>query len=590
MNFNRKLVINYRHIFGEEKIIDVASLSALDKVTWSKVLARLNYLARHNKDDGIIEVLNDWFSQENREHANLLLNRIILGYQDANVHPRQLLTINLWSNMYLLDQMLSTQIDPEKRLDNVDSEKELFDIYLAANGLFGAKTDGIFNSVPEAEFPEVVDRLARLSLTNLLPYHDLNHFKPLELLVAGVIKAYYLFSFLEPEHGMLLGLFLRPYGIDNWRDYLKGILPIAIHATDKGDGSGLNYMNIEKTENKEQSRFFLNHLSLVDEADYQVRTDFLNARARPLFKTDDNNYLILDAVLLVNRIYNSIFFELLRLAERNKRLHPSYNDFFGLYTLGFIEKYLSYTLLDKVFGRTSYYRLSGAEIVKQYGLDTEPDYYVRNGHKVFLFEVKGSMLTGETKQSFHYPAISNELWQKYVHDDTDGGNKAVKQLAERIAYLFGDDEGYDAKRQPSKLRVFPILIVSELALTTPGANVVLNDWFQAEVRSRDVLRENSSRIHPLVIMDLDTLILYSETFDTNRGLFEESLLAYYSAISRERIKPKHGVQPTIAYLEELMMRTYQPYNGFLHNFKKLTTPKIFMEFGADLLSPQKNNT
>ncbi|QEM07876.1 hypothetical protein DIU31_031855 [Mucilaginibacter rubeus] len=587
MNFNRKLVINYSRVYGENKAINAESLSALNKVTWSKVLARLNYLARHHKHDGIIDVINDWFSKDNRDHANQLLNLIVNGYKDTNVHPRELLTINLWSNLHLLDEILSTQNDPEKHLDNNESEKELFDIYLAVNGLFGSKTDGIFDSVPANEYPEVVDRLARVTLTNLLPYHDLNHFKPLELLVAGTIKAYYLFSFLEPEHGELLALFLKPYGIDNWRDYLKGILPIAAHATSEGDGSGLNYMNIEHSENKDQSKAFLDHLALVDETEYQVKTDFLNARAKPLFRTGEDNYLILDSVLLVNRIYNSIFFELLRLAERNKKLHASYKDFFGLYTYDFIEKYLSYTLLDKIFGKTSYYRLSGKQIKDKFGLDTEPDYYVRNGHKVFLFEVKGSMLTGEAKQSFHFPTIANELWQKYVHDDKDEGNKAVQQLAERIDYLFSENEGYDKNRHPDKLRIYPVLIVSELALTAPGINVVLNDWFQNEISKRDRLHHNRYRIFPLVIIDLDTLILYSEAFELNRGMFEASLGGYFAAIDRGKIKPKKGVPPTTGYIEDLMMRSYQPYNGFLHDFKKLTTPKLFMEFGTELVSPQK---
>ncbi|PAW95080.1 hypothetical protein CKK33_16895 [Mucilaginibacter sp. MD40] len=587
MNFNRKLVINYQRLYGEDKEITDVSLSALDRSTWAKLLARLNHLARHNKHDGVIDVLKTWFSEANQEHANLLLNRIINSYRDANVHPRQLLTINLWSNLYLLDKILSTPADPENRLDDLASEKELFDIYLAANGLFGAKNDGIFASVPADQFPDVVDKLARVYLTNLLPYHDLNHFNASELLIAGTIKAYYLFSFLEHGHGELLRLFLNSYGVENWRDYLKGILPVAIHATTEGDGSGLNYLDIKDSDNRERSKAFLDHLALVDDIDYKAKTDFLNARSMPLFRTGEDTYLILDPVLAVNRIYNSAFFELLRLAERNKNLHPAYREFFSFYTFDFIEKHLSYTLLNKIFGRTSYYRLSGADIVQRFGLDTEPDYYVRNGHKVFLFEVKGSILTGEAKQSFNYPFVAKELRKKYVHDDEENDNKAVKQLAERIEYLFSSADGYDRQRQPAKLRIFPILLVSELALTTPGVNVVLNDWFQEEIESRETLRVNKARIFPLVILDFDTLILYSEEFEANRGQFEESLLAYYAAINRNKIKPKHGVRPTEDYLEKLMLNSFQPYNGFLHDFSKLRTPKLFMEFGEDLLKPGK---
>ncbi len=581
MNFNRKLVINYVHVYGHEKEITAESLSILKKHTWAKVLARLNYLARREKDYGIIDVLKDWFSAENNAHANELLHKIINAYKEDNVHPKQLLTINIWTNLRLLDEVLNVEIDPEKQLDNDASERELFDLYLAINGEFGAKTNGIFESVSEVEYPNVVDKLARVHLTNLLPYHDLNHFKATELLVAATIKAYYLFRFLEQEHQELIDLFVKAYSVDNWKDYLKGIIPI--YKPHQGDGSGLNYLQIAEAKNPERARAFLDHISLVDEKNYAVKTDFLHARSNPLFKTDEDTYLILDDVLLVNRIFNSIFFELLRLAEKNKNKHPAYRNFFSFYTYEFIEKSLAYNLLREVFGRTKYYQISGDEIVNKYKIDTEPDYYVRNGNKVFLFEVKGSIITGPIKQSFHYPAIETELKQKFLYHAEDNQNKAVAQLAERIKILFEGKAVYDEHYNARNIRVFPIILVSELALTTPGINVVFQQWFEAEIEKEKILKDNRHRIQPIVIMDFDTLILNSQQFQEEPGLFEQSLLDYYKAIDRKHIRPKHGVEPTTADLEPRMMKTFQPYNGFMHGYRDLVTPDLFMEFGYDLL-------
>ncbi len=585
MNFNRKLVINYQEVYGAEKVVDQAAMSAIDRHTWARVLARLNHLARNRKDYGIIDVLKDWLGQENQAYANELLYKIINAYKPTNAHPRSLLMINVWSNLSLLDSILSVPAG-EASLNVADSERELLDIYMAVNGELGKKTSGIFDSVAEAEYPDTVDRLARVSLTNLIPYHDINHFKATELLIAGTIKTYYLFSFLETGHGELVNLFLSAYGAKSWREYLKGMLPIAIHGINEGDGSGLNYLSIKESENKEQSRKLLDHLALVDETVYKIKTDFLNARSNPLFRIDEDTYLVLDAVLAVNRIYNSVFFELLRLAEKNKHLHDAYSDFFSFYTYEFIEKYLSYQLLDKIFGRTSYYRISGADIVARFGVDTEPDYYVRNGHKVFLFEVKGSMIRGDAKQSFQYPAIEKELKEKYLYNTEDEENKAIVQLAERICILFEGGAVYDPNYRSDKIRVYPILIVSELALTTPGTNVIMNQWFQAELEKQDILRNNRNRIADLIIMDVDTLILYAEHFEHQKGLFEDSVNVYYATIDRKKIKPKHGVPMTEVYAEELMMRTYQPFNGFLHDHIKLRVPQLFREFAEDLLNEQ----
>jgi hypothetical protein len=581
MNFSRKLVVNYSKTYGAEKDVSEENLSALDKGTWAKVLARLNHLARTEKNYGVIDVLKDWFGKENNEHANELLHRIINAYRDLNIHPSRLLVINIWTNLYLLDRILNVQMNPEQKLSNTDSEKELFDIYLAINDIFGAKTNGIFASVPEQDHPDVIDRIARVYLTNLIPYHDLHHFKATELFVSGTLKAYYLFLFLETNHQDLINLFAAAYGVDNWKDYLKGIMPL--FPSNDGDGSGLHYFSLKDSADKEKSRVFLNHLALADEYTYAVKTDFLNARSNPLFKIDEETYLIMDTVLVVNRIYNSVFFELLRLAEKNKKLHAAYKDFFSFYTYEFIEQYLSYTLLRKIFGKTRYYQISGKEIVERYHIDTEPDYYVRNGNKVFLFEVKGSMLTGEAKQSFDFPTVEKELRAKFLYNEADDENKAIAQLAERARILFSGDAVYDEHYEAHKIRIYPILIVSELALTTPGINVIFNQWFQEELEKFEILRDNRKRVADLVIIDLDTLVLYSQQFAQHPGLFEESLVAYYSAVDRKKIKPKHGVPPTPEYMESLMVRSYQPYNGFMFDFRKLTTPDIFREFGENLL-------
>ena len=69
-NFNRTLVTTYSKVYGVKKQINDEELSALDKNTWAKVLARLNHLARTESNYTIDRVINDWFSRENAEYAN----------------------------------------------------------------------------------------------------------------------------------------------------------------------------------------------------------------------------------------------------------------------------------------------------------------------------------------------------------------------------------------------------------------------------------------------------------------------------------------------------------------------------------------
>jgi hypothetical protein len=512
----------------------------------------------------------------------LLFKKIIESYNKIGINQDDLVFINIWSNLTLLDLVLKSKNNSDSELDNIQSERELLNIYLTINETFGKQSDEIFKTINKKLYPDIVDYLSRATLTLIFPYHDLNHFKAVELLVVNFIKSYYCFQFLELSHKELLALFLKPYSCENWQDYLKAILPIGNHAINENSSSGLNYLNLANSPNKEKSKIFLDHLSLVDEKEYSLNIDFLHARANPLFKSDEENYLILDSVLAVNRIYNSMFFELLRIAEKNTEINKRYKDFFSIYTYDFIEKHLSYTILDKIFSKTNNFRISGDEIIKKYRIDTEPDYYVRNGNKVFLFEVKASIIKGTIKQSFSYEKIEKELKEKYFFNEVDNENKAIIQLIERIEILFKGEAIYDPKYKSKNVRIFPILIVTELVLTTPGINYVFNQWFQEEIVKNEILKINKHRIYDLVIIDIDTLILYSDDM-SKKGVFEDLLNKYYSEIDKKKIHPKNGIKPTGEYLESLIMKSIQPFNGFVRDKLSPQTPDIFLKFGSDLL-------
>ncbi len=485
--------------------------------------------------------------------------------------------------------VLSTTSYETADISGGEAEVLVLKTYLAINDLAATRTDEIMKLVKEADYPNVMDRFSRVIITLLYPYHDLNHFQPIELLIANFIKSYHCLQFLEGNHPDLLSEFLAPYGISDWKGYLKGILPVAHFAALPGDDSGLNYLDISKSQDREKSKLFLDHLTLIREEEYKLRTDFVHARSNPLFKIDEDNYLIIDSVLAVNRVYNSMFFELLRISEKNKSLNLK-GKFFTVFTFEFIEKYLSYWLLNRIYTGSGYYHLTGEQISSQFGVDTEPDYYARNGNKAFIYEIKGSMVTGPAKQSFNYVEIENELKEKYLFDTTDGGNKAVKQLAERIKILLNQSEKtiYDNGYDRNNIRFFPILLVSEAMLTTPGVNHVLNEWFQEEIQNDEVLNSAKHRIHDLVIIDIDTLILFSKEFEKNPNLLKKLIVDFNTACSKEQFElwKKKSTGVTLAKLEARIMSTLVSFGQFIRDRIKPDVPDIFEEFGKDLFADE----
>jgi len=568
--------------------MDSSELQIINKSTWAKVLARLNHLARNRTDYTPHQVISEWFSADNNAYANSTYQKLIAGYGQLGFKPEHLTLISLWSNLSVYDRVLNATVDGQEVLDGNRSEVNLFEYYLGMNEEFAKGSNRIAAEMNPKDFKEPIDYLVRVDLAGSITYNDFTHYKPIELLVSQFVKAFYCFRFLQEQgHQQLVNIFLQRYGAETWQEYLRYLLPIMNSAVIRNDDSGLYYLNVEDKPGQAKAKAFLEQLTLTSDQPYSIQPDFLNARANPLFKTEDNSYLIMDPVLTVNRLYNSIFFEMLRIAENNQKLHPAYNSFFTLYTYDFIEQYLAYTLLNKIFSRSQCYKLSGKEIKDKFKIEEEPDFYVRKGNKVFLFEVKGSVVTGKTKQSFSYAAIEKELKAKFCYDEKDKQNKAIVQLVNRICLLLKSKEiPYDKTAKVAALRVYPILLASELSLTTPGVNFLMNQWFWQEVEKHDMLNQSRHRIHDLLILDFDTLVLYSQAFEETPKLFEQTILNYYKSIAKRKIRPSKGIPYNEQFITLQMRRSFIPYSDFLRDEVKMKTPAIFMDFGAELLEDQ----
>lgn len=574
---NRGLVINYKHIFGESNGDYAKDISTLDKTMWFRVLARFNSMLRTDEKLSIVKVLSLWFREGNNAYANDLYKKIQSAYgQNVNNDP-SITTLTLWSNLTLLDDILKKNGEDIKA-DELETERRLFNAYLSVNEVYGEKSDGITKKFikPAKEPTALLEWLAKAVLTSLLPYNDLVNPVVVELWITQFVKACICFEYFEQDHPELLKLYFEKYGIDDWREYIKAIMPVIDHAVIRTK-EGLSYLSIEHSKDKEKAKLFLDSLSLTSELKYEVKTDFIHARSNPLFKIDEETYLVIDQVLIVNKMYNSIFFEMLQLLKENGISLKPYKNFFQLYTTEFIENYLSYKLLNRMYSGKRFYKLTGQEIKAKFGLDTEPDYYARNGNKIFLYEIKGSIITGDAKQSFSYTAVETELKKKYYKEHS-GDKKAILQLIDRMELLFSDADIYDSGRNRVALRIYPILLVSETSMLTPGINHLLNKWFREEVALSETLKSKKQQIHGLVILDINTLILYNDQFRQNGDLLKEMIEGYERQVTTKRMDPLPNGVANERQLEELAMSMLVPFTFYLREKIKVTTPGLFYEY------------
>lgn len=578
-NINRGLVINYRHIHGKSNQNYERDISILDKTMWFRILGRFNFLLREEGKFPVLKVLGMWFRKENNDYANELYCKIQVAYGKAVGEDPSVITLNLWSNLTLLDEILKRD-GRDMKTDELDTERRLFDAYLTVNEVYGAKSDGITKELgqPEKGSLRLLEWLAKTVLTTLLPYNDLVNPNVIELWFTQFVKACICFEYFEQNHPELLKLYFKKYGIDDWREYLKAIMPVVDHAVLRSKG-GLSYLSIEHSAATNKSRLFLDSLSLNSEVIFEVKTDFIHARSNPLFKIDEKTYLVIDPVLIVNKMYNSVFFEMLQILKDNKISVKPYKNFFQLYTAEFIENYLSYKLLNSMYGGKNGYHITGHDIKEKFGLHTEPDYYSRTNNDVFLYEIKGSIITGDAKQSFSYAEIEKELLLKYYEDEKKD-KKAVLQLVERIELLFAEGDLYDPERYRPNLNIYPILLVSEVALITPGVNHLVNKWFRSKVT--EVLPDKAGQIHDLVILDINSLILYLDQLKNDPDLLKKMIEGYETQNKVGRIEPLPPNIKTEKDLESLAMSMLMPFSFYLRENNKVQTPSLFLDYAKGI--------
>lgn len=567
MKINRKTLIGFE-AFND---VEVKNIDVLDKKLVAKGLAMLNHFCRKGKKNTVKEVFEFWFHAEN-EQKDLYWDKINEFYKKNEIPIEKLILINLWSNFYFMNELLSYNDVNVETLSDIEFENVFFLNYLKINDAFVLQSNTIASKT-KYDGVNIINYISKSLLVNSISNYEFTKVDPQNQIVSNFYKSFLLLNFLKSQYSDLYNCFITHYKVDNSHDYFKRILPIAFDALKAfliEDKYG-----ILKVENDNENQFLDRLIANKDIIPSNIEDDFKNLRANPLFKLSENEYVIIDLIFAINRIFTSIFWDIKLLNEKQKIIKK---DWFGVYTYDFVEKYLCYRVFDKIYARRSYVRFSGDEIKSKFAVDTEPDYYIRNGKKIFIYEIKASIITGKTKQSFDIDLIEEELNKKFYFDKNDF--KAVKQLIERIELIAKNDykSCYD-KNIPNNFTIVPILVFTDIAMNTPGVNYLLNKWFQEEIKKSQFLSGIS--IKPLVLVDINTLIVYSDVFLKDPKQYEKLLYDYCSFLDLSRIddlkkkmyKDKQHASDALENYITARIISFSDFCGF-----KIGLPPLIAEF------------
>jgi hypothetical protein len=269
-------------------------------------------------------------------------------------------------------------------------------------------------------------------------------------------------------------------------------------------------------------------------SDEKKSIDYKGLKEKPLFKSRENEFVILDIDYLNNKIYNGPLFDMYNQTNmaKNSRF-KQFPDFKSHISTHVSENIIFKGIIEKLF-------LNKHTIVHfdDENINNTPDCYIRNGKKIFLIEFKDYLFPGKLVESYSFEKIKEHIDLKFIQNDK-GKNKGIYQIVEQLKILTNDRFEFD-KFDPRNVIVYPIIVHTNFMYQMPGVNNYLNREFKAKLNEE--LPELNIQVGDLTVIDLESIFEFLNQNQIDLKKFEGYLKRYNNILknrSEQFIKQPH---------------------------------------------------
>lgn len=250
-----------------------------------------------------------------------------------------------------------------------------------------------------------------------------------------------------------------------------------------------------------------------------------------LYALPDGNYLLLDANLLIDKIYQGIKFDFYKtiqehgLPNANGKLFKDLPEFTSTLGTVFSEKHLLYAILENTYNGGNAVKYTGEEL-RQHGFDGEPDYYLRIEDTLFIIEYKDLLFPDTLRYSDDVTKIKKGILDRLCKDDDVNPRKGGGQLLYTIDKILNQGilNNMDVGISDVK-HIFPLIVTTDRAFSAMGVNLTIIEEFD-RIRKRKYTFEQSVMIYAPVVLNIDTLISVSYRLHTASLQLSDILLQY----------------------------------------------------------------
>lgn len=273
----------------------------------------------------------------------------------------------------------------------------------------------------------------------------------------------------------------------------------------------------------------------------------LNIRKYPFYKSTENSYLLIDNILLLEKLYNQFindfWFDFLKI-QLNEDGSPcinikKYKSIIGYFFEDYVKKLISYS-----FENAKHYTVLQFEELKTNieGQEIEvADVYIRSNSKIILGQVKSTTLYDNEKYGNDIDAFYRNDRNKFF--DSFG----VNQLVTSIKLLNDVMPNLDSKFPHGKtFHIYPVIIFNEKALQTPLMAPIFSDRFNELMQDFVSKKIHVFPISLIHVSDLENL--QDHLFQDPNSIwgilkyhyrFPKFMPPFYNTINRLNIQPNY---------------------------------------------------
>ncbi|MFZ1320006.1 MAG: hypothetical protein WAT71_00470 [Ignavibacteria bacterium] len=350
----------------------------------------------------------------------------------------------------------------------------------------------------------------------------------------------------------------------------------------------LDYKNIKTTiivkDNEEMAINYFDSISIInDEINFLKNKyvhndlDFKLIRNKPLYKINNNQYIVLNKNYFSDKIFSSLIFDYYTFIN-NDGYQGSFADFKSYCSLNFIEKYLLKRVIEKIFEKKQVdVKNTGDNFKKKDKYNKEySDYYLRDRKKLLLFECKDYIMKSEVKYSFDFEEIKADINKKFIN------KVGVDQLINTIDSISKNQIPFDKmdSHEINNLVIFPILIYTDHSYNSESINEFIRIIFKEKINQLKI----KFQIEPIIMIHIDSLVNYQELFRTKVNFINvlERFNKFIISCKKRNLKSDNIKSKKLSNFDTFLKK-------YMHKERKFTHKdiKVFDNLYMELY--QKNN-